>query len=76
MSERTLFCLKCGVRVDLEKDIGAVELQRSQGAICGKDVDKLIAEIWTPRATTTFGHMPKSLHPSHRLPGEAKGEYL
>jgi hypothetical protein len=45
---RKLFCLKCERPVDLEKDIGAVELEHGAGVLCGDDVDKLIAEIWTP----------------------------
>jgi hypothetical protein len=49
MTARTYFCLKCSRRVDLVNDIGAVELQNNQGAICGDDVDKMIAEIHIPR---------------------------
>ena len=47
---RKQFCVKCRRRVDLENDIRAVELQGKAGVMCGDDVDKLIAEIYTPSA--------------------------
>ena len=55
---RVLFCLKCSRRVDFEKDIGAVDLQNNQGAICGDDVDKMIERIFTPRERTIYQEMP------------------
>lgn len=44
--QRKRFCVRCGRRVDLDKDLGAVELTGNLGVMCGDDVDKLIAEIY------------------------------
>ncbi len=46
VSERKQFCLKCQRRVDLDADIGAVELEGKAGVMCGGDVDQMIAEIF------------------------------
>jgi hypothetical protein len=43
---RRRFCVRCRRRVDLDKDIGAVELTGGLGVMCGDDVDRLIAEIF------------------------------
>lgn len=51
---RKRFCVRCGRRVDLDKDIGAVELTDNLGVMCGADVDKLIAEICP--STGMFSH--------------------
>jgi hypothetical protein len=45
------FCVRCGRVVNLDADIGAVELDCGQGVMCGVDVDKLIAEIHVGRET-------------------------
>lgn len=51
-----LFCVRCQRRIDFENDLGAVELQGNQGAMCGADVDRLIAEIAPSRDSEMFGH--------------------
>jgi hypothetical protein len=48
---RPRFCVRCRRRVDLEADIGAVELTTGE-VMCGADVDKLIEEIYVPSTRT------------------------
>lgn len=61
--------------MDLSNDIGAVELERGQGVMCGIDVDKLIAEIYVGRQREVEPYY-KAVHHRHRLPGEPKSEWL
>ena len=52
---RKRFCVRCERRVDLEADIGAVELTTGE-VMCGADVDNLIAEIHIDWRTNMFSH--------------------
>jgi hypothetical protein len=48
-----LFCLNCSCLISSD-DLGAVVLEGKAGALCGADVDKLIANIYVaPRDSET-----------------------
>jgi hypothetical protein len=68
---RKRFCVRCGRRVDLDEDIGAIELTDGSGIMCGTDVDKLIAEIYVPQERIAWQRMPARFERRREFPVEA-----